>query len=93
MLDRVAFDKYFAGIFMTVLNDAAKIYESHIPEKQESWMLDTADDMWSVWIGEVGEVLALIGGGRKYSPSKARQELLDVINVSLMMVKLIDESE
>jgi hypothetical protein len=85
-----AFDKHFAGIFMGVLNDAAEIYASHLPEKGESWMLDSVDQILSLWVGEIGEVLSLIGSTR-YNPQACRRELLDVINLSLMVAKRIDD--
>ncbi len=89
MCKRTAFEKYFAGIFMDILNDAAEVYESHIPKKKESWMTCAPDELWTPWIVEVGEVLSLVGD--RYNPMKAREELLDVINQSLMLVKRLDE--
>ncbi len=88
-MSRNAFEKYFAGIFTDIPNDAAKVYENHIPEKGECWILDKVDDMWPVLVVEMGEVLSLLG--KRYNPKKMRGELLDVINVSLMVIKLIDE--
>lgn len=88
--DISAFDQHFACNFMDVLNEAAEIYASHLPEKGESWRQVSIDAMLSQWIGEVGEVLTLLGGG-KYSPGRCKKEVLDVINQSLMLVKLINE--
>ena len=86
-----AFEKHFAGIFMDALNDAAKVYERHIPEKQESWMIKGVGELWGNWLEGTGEVMRLLGG--KCNPIRARRELLDMINVSLMVIKLIDEAK
>ncbi len=88
--DKTAFEKHFA-VFMDILNDAAGVYESHIPEKGEAWMTCDPDQLWTPWLTEVGEVLARLGG--RYNPHKVRQELLDVINQSLMLAKRLDELE
>lgn len=81
-------DKDFSDAFATALNAAADVYARHIPEKGESWTEASIDQMIGKWTEEVGEVLTLFG--RKYNPLRLRSELLDVINVSLMVVTLID---
>ncbi len=90
-MNETAFGKYFAGIFMDILNDAAQVYEGHIPEKQESWMTCELDQLWTPWLVEMGEVLSLLGG--RYNPEKVRRELLDVVNQTLMLIKRLEDAE
>ena len=79
----------FVEMFATAINDAANVYTSHRPEKGETWKEATVDQMLTKWLSEVGEVLTLFND--KYNPDKVRSEILDVINVSLMVVTLISD--
>lgn len=93
--DMSPFDKYFAGIFMPILDDAAELYASHIPNKGESWIINSdSRHMITRFVGETGEALALIGSGQDFSSeeysTKLRKEILDVINIALMAVKKLD---
>ena len=73
------------GFFKEVLREAELVYQTHQPEKSDSWRTCDIQFLENKLVGEVKEFkdASLVDG--KY------KEILDVINIALMLGVRLDE--